>query len=133
MSSNKSRINSILADLKRGVQEAKHPLAKIVRKLILERGINSVTWEKLVQDHIKNDPAIIAKNLSNADKSQERNRINSHVFDPNLMTFKTVDKFARVVRASKMVTRIELIWEDPDTGEILDRVIASATEIITVK
>ncbi len=133
MSSNKSDIYSILADTLRKVREARHPLSKIVRSLLLNRGINKISWDKMVAEHISTDPSIVAKKHGNPDKSQERNRINKHISDPDSMTFRTVRKFAQITKASKMVIRVELIWEDPDTGDLIDSVSASATEIINVK
>lgn len=133
MSKIKSDIYSILADTLRKVREARHPLSKIVRKLMLERGINKISWDKLVADHINNDPTIVAKKHGNPDKAQERTRINKHISDPDNMTYRTVRKFAQVTKASHMVTTIQLVWIDPDTDEVLDSVSASATEIINVK
>ena len=133
MSKGKSDIYSILADELKKIGEARHPLAKIVRWLWRQRGINRISWDRLVNEYINNDPAIVAKKHGGADKSQERSRINKHLADPDTVTFRTIQQFAKIVKADKMITSVTLQWVDPDSGEVLDEVKAETTELITTK
>lgn len=133
MSSNKGDIYSILADQLKKIKEARHPLAKIIRRLLAQRGINKISWDRLTNEYINNDPDIVNKKLSSSDRSQERSRINRHIADPDMVTYRTLQKFAKVAQADNMIVTVTLQWYCPDTQTVEHEVTASASELTTIK
>lgn len=92
----------------KGVSEAQNAVAKLFRSVLLERGIDRKTWDRLIRQYVTDPKNGIPNNPTK--RSSERSNVNRALCRPKI-TWKSFRKALALLRPKSVRYVLDLTWD----------------------
>ena len=110
MSKDKETFGNLIRCHQKRLNIATHPLAKILRKILMSRITTSKQWDQMLDQYLKSQSSYDPSASSTL--GQSKARIHGQLADPDKMTWKVLMMAIRILRPTKLKFTMELTWSD---------------------